>query len=234
LLSLLFWLPLSLLSVREASAQGTVMFNNHILGTGGQTTHIWGSPLFPNFSFIGLGSNDSPSGTTPFSDWGMSLIGAGGSGGHYGYATTFAQLIGAVGSNQPESSLMPIGQVTTFRSGTALGNVAIITDTLGTAGSAWQDAPFATFELVAWDNSSGLYPTWSQASIAWMTDGTGLAAGRSQPFTVSAIGGVINTPPNLNNMQQLTSFNLYWLPEPSSCALAGLGLATLLSFHRRK
>ena len=129
---------------------------------------------------------------------------------------------------------MPVGQVTTFRSGAALGDLAMVTDTLTGSPGISADAPFATFELVAWDNSSGQYPTWAQASVAWMTDGTGLAAGHSAPFTVSAIGGILNFPPNLNNMQDLTSFNLYWLPEPSASVLAGLGLASLFVFHRRK
>ena len=84
---------------------------------------MWGpSSTNPALALIGLGTNDNPSGTTPFgAASGMALIGAGGSGGHYGYATTFAQLIGALGANQPESILVPnpAGPTTSFES--ALG-----------------------------------------------------------------------------------------------------------------
>ncbi len=72
-------------------------------------------------------------------------------------------------------------------------------------------APFATFQIVAWDNSSGLYPTWAQASVAWMN--SQIRAGKSAPFTVSSIGGPLIPAPNLNNDQGsangMTSFNLY-------------------------
>ena len=219
-LALLALLALALaMPVREASGQGTVRFDNRIPGGPGVgiTLHIWGpSTNNPALALVGLGSNDTPSGTTAFgSASGMALIGAGGSGGHYGYATTFAQLIGAVGSNQPESALVPVGQTTTFRSGSFLGEVASITDTLSavppytTAIPA--DAAAATFEIVAWDNSSGLYSTWVQASAAWQQ---GLiAAGHSAPFTVTNLGdGIYNPPPYLNNSQgtnnDMTSFNL--------------------------
>jgi hypothetical protein len=218
-LGAVLWLWLTLLSVREVSGQGIVIFNNRIPGGAGVglTLHIWGpSSTNPSLALIGLGSNDSPSGTTPFgSASGMALIGANGSGGQYGYATTFAQLIGAVGASQPESALVPVGQTTTFRSGTFLGNVVSISDTLSAVppytNTIPEDAPAATFEIVAWDNSSDLYPTWAQASVAWMQ---GLiAAGHSAPFTVTAIGDLqTNVPPYLNNGQGsangMTSFNL--------------------------
>jgi hypothetical protein len=220
-------------------AQGRVAFTIRIPAglTSGQTTHIWGpSTTAPGLSLIGLGSNDSPSGTTPFgSASGMALIGAGGSGGKYGSSTTFAQLIGAVGSNQPESTLVPVGLPETFfSSGSRLGNVVLNPDAgiLGSLGDPWQDAPYGSFEIVAWDNSSGLYPTWTEAFPAWTADI--IAAGHSAEFTVSQIGGFLNPPPYLNDMQRITSFNIYFIPEPSTVALAGLGAIALLTFRRRK
>jgi hypothetical protein len=72
------------------------------------------------------------------------------------------------------------------------------------------DALAATFEIIVWDNSSGLYPTWVQASLGWQSGQ--IAAGHSSPFTVTAIGGLTNVAPNLNNSQGsangMTSFNL--------------------------
>jgi hypothetical protein len=220
-------------------AQGQIQFNNRILNGAGvsQTAHIWGpSSTAPGLSLIGLGSNDSPSGTAAFgAASGMALIGASGAGTatKYGYQSTFAQLIGAVGANVAEQSLVPILGVTTFRTGSSLGDVAAVASTMG-AGS--QDAAFASIELTAWDNSSGLYPTWAQASVAWL--GGLIAAGHSTEFNVANISGTANVAtPFLTSAGAVIpglSFNLYFIPEPTSFALAGLGAAALLIFRRRK
>jgi len=71
-------------------------------------------------------------------------------------STTFASLIGAPGSNAPESSLLPGLGITTFRTGAGAGTLSSFTATFNNIPL---DAPFGSFELVAWDNSSGLYPT---------------------------------------------------------------------------
>lgn len=223
----LLWPFLCLLPAQVANAQGTISFNNR---NPGQTIHVWGPGLPGCLALMGIGSNDNPSGTTAFgSASGMALIGAGGSGGRYGYATTFAQLIGANGANQPESALVPVGQTTTFRSGATLGNLASIpTDTLTGNPGIPADSPAATFEIVAWDNSSGMYPTWTEARPAWLNGN--VSAGHSAPFTVTNIGGVINIPPFLNNNQPITSFNLlacipdytwFWLQPTNQTVGAG-------------
>jgi hypothetical protein len=204
---------LALTCAASVFAQGTVNFYNRVTGTtNGPVTFVY---LGGNSQRVGNGTADTPTGNT---DWtGFTRI-AGGS--------FFAQLLAANGANQPENSLTPQGATTTFRTGTASGNVAASTATLGNVP---KDAAFATLQMVAWDNSSGLYSTWAQASVAF---NAGLiAAGRSNPFTLSAIGGDFNTPPNLVGLQ---SFNIYLVPEPSTFALAGLGAAALLIFRRRK
>jgi hypothetical protein len=220
---------LNLLPPPEARGQGTVVFNTRIASGNLQTTHIWGpSSTVPCLALIGLGSNDNPSGTTPFgSASAMRLIGDGGVAGGtavgdgfsiMGYRTTFAQLIGAVGSNQPESALVPVGQTTTFRTGSALGDVASITDTLFAVPPYTtvipSNCPAATFEIVAWDNSSGSYSTWATAFAAWMAGQ--IAAGHSAPFTVTNIGGGTNLTPQLNNTEPITSFNLHYYGEFTS------------------
>ena len=88
-----------------------------------------------------------------------------------------------------------------------------------------KDALVATVEMVVWDNSTGLYPTWAEASLGWQA---GLInAGRSLPFNLQNIGGDVNTLPALTG---LTSFNIYGdgpTPEPASLVLAALGCAIL-------
>jgi len=218
----------ALTTAASVFAQGTVTFNTK---NSAGTSHVWGpSTTAPGLSLVGFGSNDGPNpGTIPYAASGMALIGAGNvSGGHFGYGTTFAQLLGGP-FGTAEASLQPGTPTTTFKSGASLGNVFSIGVSLP---NVLPDAASATLEMVAWDNSSGLYPTWAEASIAWNNGQNGLiAAGKSGTFTVNLIGGSVNTPPNM----LVPSFNLYnSVPEPSTFALAGLGAAAMLIFRRRK
>jgi len=206
-----------LTSAISVVAQGTVYFNNR---TAGGTSHVWAGGVW---YFQGNGPNDSPPGPINYAALGCNLIGT--TGGYLDATTTLAQLLGAPGSNAPESSLIAqIGPAVSFRTGAASGNVV---PSIATFNNIPPDAPFATFEMVAWDNSSGLYPTWALASAAY-----GFAKGRSLPFVVQNIGGLVNSPPDLS--PGLTSFNIIPGPEPTTGALAALGAAILLIIHRRK
>jgi hypothetical protein len=200
-------------------AQGTVIFNNRL----GGISHVWAGGTS---QVQGNTAADTPAGSTVYATPPYVLIGTVGG---LNPSTTFAQLLAAPGSGAAEASLVPSGGTTTFRTGAGSGNIVQITDTLNNIP---KDSAFATFEMVAWDNSSGLYPTWAQASAA-IASGTALLAGRSAPFTVASIGGDVNTPPNLVG---LTSFNIFTttVPEPTTVTLAGLGAAALLIFRRRK
>ena len=202
--------------------QGTILFTSH---TTDRDNHIWApSPFDLTMSLIGPGSNDRPSGTTPYQVDGMSLIGVNGNGGQYGAATTFAQLLAGPGSGLPESSLVPVGAPTTFHTGAAAGQIVAVTVTLTGVPSG---TSAVTVEAVAWDNSSGLYGTWSSASVAWLS---GLiAAGRTGETLVPWDPGTgTSTGPYVHD-----SFNLYFVPEPSTVAVIGLGAITLVVFRAR-
>jgi hypothetical protein len=203
-------------------AQGTVVFNNRVAGTG--TTHVYSGPAY----LSGNGAADVPAGGISYA--GFTLIGTVGG---MTASTTFATLIGAPGSGAAESSMLASATPpTTFRTGAAAGNVVATTDTFANIAA---DAASATFEMVVWDNTSGLYPTWTQASVAIANKL--IVGGASAPFVLSAIGGNLNTPPNVVSStpgQGLQSFGLAPIPEPTTVALAGLGAAALLIFRRRK
>jgi len=212
-------------------AQGTISFNNF------QSTvrfHVY-APNSASPSLIQIGNaatGDVPAGTTSWAGW--QTIGQLGNGIKYGGNTTLASLLAAPGLNAAESSLQPAvsGGTTSFRSGTALLGGGILYGTTATFANLPADSTGgATLEMVAWDNSSGLYPTWALAKEAWL-NGT-IAAGVSGTQNLTAtIGGSLTTSPFLPN--SFRSFNLYMVPEPSSFALAGLGAAALLIFRRRK
>jgi hypothetical protein len=224
---------IALVSAAGVFAQGTVNFNNRA----GGITHVYAPlpVLFGDAPIYGNGTNDSPPGTT---DYGGRLpIGANGTGGEWGAATTLAVLLGAPGSNAPESSLLPnIGLPSSFRTGAAAGALA---NSTATFNNIPLDAPVATFEMAVWDNSSGLYPTWALASQAWQQ---GLiVAGTSHPFVLNQIGGANNVPQTLFNTQNgasgtggLQSFNIWLIPEPTTPALAGLAVIALCVSRHRK
>jgi len=208
---------ITLTTAASVFAQGTVTFNNRITGTG--ITHIYSGPAY----LYGNSAGDSPTGSVSYA--GYLLIGT--TGGLVG-STTFAQLLGANGAGAPESSLVPSSSPpTTFRTGAAAGFVA---GTTATFNNIPQDAASGSFELAVWDNSSGLYPTWTQASAA-LASGALRIGGRSQEFTLSQIGGTTFTPPAI--VPALQSFGIA-VPEPTTIALAGLSAAALLIFRRRK
>jgi len=207
-------------------AQGTVDMGNH---PGVMVIHIYGPlPSNPHISQVGNGANDFPPGSTSWAGF----PGIGAVGGLAG-SSTYAQLLGAPGYNMPESSLVPAQTITTFRTGAGAGNFA---SAIATLNNIPPDAPQATLELVSWDNSSGLYPTWTQASTAWLAGV--LLAGKTGTWNQNNLGGVVNLPPPMINStdptQHARSFNLYLAPEPTTAALAGLGATALLILRRRK
>jgi len=205
----------ALSGIASATGQGQLTFYNHVPGV--VDTRVY-APLTSNpyLHQIGNGPSDTPAGTTDWSSF--TKIGTDTTGGPFGATNTLGQLLGAPGTDQAESSLQLSFPITTFRTGIAAGLVAGVTATFNNI--SWQSA--ATMEMVAWDNSSGLYPTWTQASIAW--DEGIIAAGKSGTFNI--VFGNFAQP--LEVLAGLQSFNLYYIPEPSPLWLAGLGIAVSL------
>jgi hypothetical protein len=203
-----------------AFAQGTVQFNN---STAGNLTKVYlpdGYNAYGEASGVTPGrtgntATDSVAGSTLYS--GALLQGSGWT----------AQLWSANGSGVAESLLL--GQTTTtFRTGTAAGRFALTTATLANVPP---DSAVATLQVRVFPTS---YGSWANAFAAFESGTDPLAwIGKSITFDTLLIGGLVNTPPAMTG---LTSFSLGTnvIPEPSSMALAGLGVASLLIFRRRK
>jgi len=194
-------------------AQGTV---NFVLNASGLKAPVFAPQVGdPNASLSGNAPDGLPPGTTVYT--GDKLSGSG----------YLAQIFGGPAGTTDASSLVAaLSPVATFRTGNAAGFIGQVTATM--SGIA-KDAPAAVIQVRAWDNTSGNYPTWADADAAWQA---GLiAAGTSGLVTVNGIGGDVNAAPFLTGIE---SFNIYYVPEPTTFALAGLGAAALLIFRRRK
>lgn len=83
-----------------------------------------------------------------------------------------------------------------------------------------------TFEVRAWDTQGNTLNTWDAA------EGAGAARGRTGAFQNATANPAASPPPT---PAFLTGWNSpIIVPEPSTITLAGLGMAALLAFRRRK
>lgn len=195
-------------------AQGTVLLTGQNSGFG-VSFRVFG-PEVGNPAIIKTGnrSSDLPAGTQVYT--GVLLSGS----------NFRAELWGAPGINQLESALQAGSPGSSFRTGTAAGVVASTTVSFNNIPKDYLGG--GTFQLRVWDNSSGFYPTWNAAQMAWFAGVILAAKGPLLNFD-STIGGDINPAPFLPGMQ---SFGLPNIPEPSTLSLAGF--VALALFRRRR
>lgn len=195
-------------------AQGTIIFNNRVSGQ--VVAPVYG-PLGPTdmTALTGNTSTGYPAGTQDYG--GRPLLAGSGY-----YAQLFAGPQGTA-----EASLTPVpGSLVTFRTGGFAGFIAAPAEPLTIPGVP--QGSVATMQLRVWDNQGGTVTTWAAAEALWLSGA--IAAGKSLLFDSPPLAGGITPPPNLLGLQ---SFNIYYIPEPGTLALLGLGALGLMVFRRK-
>ena len=211
--------------VTGALAQGTVQFNTRLTaGSPPYYTQVFApEPGNPGVQRTGNTALNLPAGTQTYGGapltgnaWTAQLFSLPGSTIPVGPVTSYGVLL--------TDTLVGQAATTTFRTGTSFGSVAGITATLQ---NVLPDAPNAVLQMRVFPTSFG---SWANAVAAFNSADSLAFLGASPMFVVNLIGGSVNLPPQLTGV----SFSMVAAPEPSSFALAGLGMASLLIFRRRK
>jgi hypothetical protein len=230
-----------LVSAVGAFAQGTVNFNDRVTsGTGDQGPVV--APIF----------NANPSNPTvqqkgqPASDWNSAWAGTSGpapipaaSAGQatvYGGAalrgTGFTVQLWAANVNSPDSALQMVSStvMSTRTQQSFWGFIHNPTVNPVVPGVIGNTTDRAKFEIRVWDNKGGTIADWASALAAFNQGQT--AIGTSGILTIDSPLGVGSTlPPTLQNLR---SFSLMQVPEPSVIALGVLGAGCLFMLRRRK
>jgi len=218
---------LALAVAASAMAQGTVTFNNAVAGQVSTRMYLpeTETPVAQYTQKTGNTTAQTPTGTQLYtgalltgSGWTAQLFALPGGTAPVGPTTSYGVLVGDTF----------VGSATaTFRTGSAAG---VVSPTTATLNNVAPDAASAVLQVRVFPTSFG---NWAAAVAAFNAQNPLALLGASPMFVVNQIGGSVNTPPNLIGLQ---SFSLVApiVPEPTSFALAGMGLASLLIFRRRK
>ena len=183
------------LAVVSALAQVEVNLNNRYMPLNCVSAPVYGpEPSDPYLSKTGNTPTGYPAGTQTYG--GPRL-------GFYAGSNYVVQLFAAPGS-APESSLGGYAPMTTFGTGSSAGFFIPVTNTVLFV----QPGDYMTVQIRVWDNSSGLYPGWTQAERAWQS---GLIAAGKSPLLILQTAQVSYYP---NALCGLRSFNIYCNPPP--------------------
>jgi hypothetical protein len=207
-----------------ATAQGTVQFKTRdTLATPAIFTQVFG-PSVDNTYRSGNTAQNLPAGGQTYT--GAPLTGTGWTAGLWSVSGSVIPAGTVTPYGVIDNSLVQATPTTTFRTGTSAGSVALTTATLANVAV---DASSAVLQVRVWPSSFG---SWANAVSAFNLGDPLAAIGASPMFVVNGIGGLVNTAPQMDG---IVSFSLVTaVPEPSSFVLAGMGLASLLIFRRRK
>jgi alpha-tubulin suppressor-like RCC1 family protein len=156
------------------------------------------APSDPSLALTGNGPEGFPAGNQIYS--GRSLEGT----------NWLVQLFAATGVDQPEAALHPGFPTTTVGSGATAGHVRSETVTFPEVPSG---PAIVTLQLRAWDNSSSLYPAWTDLMAA-VEAGIPVAYGQSLTFTKTGLngGGYFVE----SGLKGLRSFNVHYRPLSSN------------------
>jgi len=196
---------------------GSINWGNNFQSAGFRSLIYGPDAGNPNASHVGQSSNtlEIPTGSTVYT--GPLLAGTGYT---FGF---FAAPQGSV------SNALVQYATATFRTGGGAGFATTGTATIAGANAGDR----ASFQIRVWNNAGGTITTWAAAEAAWLAGAIDAAV---SPVVVSdPLGGTLNGSPVFTPIDSgWVSFNTYFVPEPTSMTLAGLGAAAVLIFRRRK
>lgn len=186
-----------------ALAQGQVQFRTFVLGTGSiPLVDAPVGPLNEDQTQWRAALLGGPTTLTPASLWGPSTAG------------TLPML---------RHPTIPTVTWTTFSGSPLTGYVSSSNTAREVPGVDW--GGMALIQMVAWD---GPYNSWVDAFNAAMTD-PNVRIGVSNPLLLTLPSGPGD--PNVTYLVGLQGFDIDVVPEPSTFALAGLGIAAVLFFR---